>query len=75
MNNFFTLMGTGNWLGILSTILIILCFYFTLTFFQSLKSGDERIIRQYKLAAVISLALGLFIPAIYNLYMINKMMQ
>lgn len=75
MNNFTTLMGTGNWLGILSTILFIIGFYFTLTFFQSLLSGDERIIRQNKLAAVISIALGLLIPAIYNLYMINKMMQ
>ncbi|MFJ7744560.1 hypothetical protein [Peribacillus sp. NPDC097295] len=75
MDNSPTIIGAGNWLGILSTILFILSFYFTLTFFQSLKSGNERIIRQYKLAAVFSLALGLIIPAIYNLYMINKMMQ
>ncbi|MGE7661171.1 hypothetical protein ACQKL6_05560 [Peribacillus sp. NPDC097197] len=74
MNNFSTLMGTGNWLGILSTILFILGFYFTLTFFQSLRSGDVRIIRQNKLAAVISIALGLLIPAIYNLYLLNEMM-
>ncbi|MGE7602354.1 hypothetical protein ACQKL5_07555 [Peribacillus sp. NPDC097675] len=74
MDNLSTLMGTGNWLGILSTILFILGFYFTLTFFQSLKSGDERIIRQYKLAAVISLALGLLVPALYNLYLVNEMM-
>lgn len=68
-------MGAGNYLGILSTILFILGFYFTLSFFQSLKSGNEHFIRRYKLAAVLSIALGLLIPALYNLYMINKMMQ
>lgn len=62
------MVGAGNWLGILSALLIILCFYFSLTFFQSLQSEDKRIIRQYKLAAVICLALGLLIPAFYNLY-------
>lgn len=70
-----TLMGTGNWLGIVSTILIILCFYFSLTFFQNLKSGDERIIKQSKLAAVICFAIGLLLPALYSLYLYNEMMK
>jgi hypothetical protein len=69
------LMGTGSWLGILSTILMVLCFYFTLTFFQHLKLGDERLIKQSKLAAVFCLALGLLIPALYSLYIYNEMMK
>ena len=68
-------MGTGNWVGIFSTIFIILCFYFTLTFFQYLKQGDTRLISQSKLAAVICLAASLLIPALYNLYIFNAMMQ
>ncbi|CAM3205844.1 hypothetical protein FITA111629_09805 [Filibacter tadaridae] len=69
------LMGTGNWLGILSTLFFILCFYFTLTFFQHLKSGDERLIKQTKLTAVFCLVLGLLIPAFYSLYIYNEMMR
>lgn len=63
------LMGTGNWLGIFLTILIILCFYFTLTFFQYLKLGDARLTRQSKLAAIICFAASLLIPALYNTFM------
>ncbi|PAQ15748.1 hypothetical protein CD798_05280 [Bacillaceae bacterium SAOS 7] len=67
--------GSANWIGILSTIFVILCFYFSLTFFQHLKSDNERMINQSKLAAVICLAIALLVPAIYNLYIFNKMMQ
>ena len=42
---------TEDWLGILSTILIVLGFYFGLTFIQYLKLGDERTIKQSKFAA------------------------
>ncbi|MFL0366233.1 hypothetical protein ACH0BF_24965 [Pseudobacillus sp. 179-B 2D1 NHS] len=70
-----TLMGTGNWLSIISTLLILLCFYFSLTFFQHLKLGDERLIKQSKLAAVFCLALSLLIPALYSLYVYNEMMK
>ena len=55
MNN---LMGTGNWLGIFSTVSMILCFYFFLTFFQHLKQGDARLTSQSKIGAVICLAAG-----------------
>ena len=68
-------MGAGNWLGILSTILIVLTFYFSLTFFQHLKLDDERLIKQSKLAAVFCLALSLLIPALYSLYIYNEMMN
>ncbi|QUG43751.1 hypothetical protein KD050_05790 [Psychrobacillus sp. INOP01] len=68
-------MGTGNWLGIFSTAFIILCFYFTLTFFQHLKHSDARLTSQSKIAAVVCLAAGLLIPALYNLYIFNEMMK
>ncbi|MEI5909096.1 hypothetical protein WAK64_18765 [Bacillus spongiae] len=61
-----TLISAGNWIGVLSIILLVLCFYFSLTFFQYLKLGDERTIKQSKLAAVSFLALGLLIPALYS---------
>ena len=70
-----TFMGAGNWLGIISMILIVLCLYFSLTFFQHLKLGDERLIKQSKLAAVFCLALSLLIPALYGLYIYNQMMR
>lgn len=68
-------MGTGNWIGMVATILIIIGFYFTLTFFQHLKSNDERLAKQSKLAAVICLALGLLMPALYSFYIYNSMMR
>jgi len=72
MNN---LMGTGNWVGIFSTVSMILCFYFLLTFFQHLKQGDARLTSQSKIGAVICLAAGLLIPALYNLFIFNEMMK
>ena len=70
-----TLFGVWNWLGILSTILIVLCFYFSLTFFQHLKIGDERLIKQAKFAAVLCLAMSILIPALHSLYIYNQMMK
>ncbi|MFF2753006.1 hypothetical protein ACFVR1_04505 [Psychrobacillus sp. NPDC058041] len=69
------LLGAGNWLGILSTILIVLCFYFSLSFFQHLKTGEERLIKQSKFAAVFCLAMSLLIPALYSLFIYNQMMK
>lgn len=65
----------GNWSGVLSTILIILCFYFTLTFFQHLREEDKRAIKQSKIAATICLALALLIPVFFNMYVMNQMMN
>lgn len=50
---------------IISILLIIFCFYFTLTFIENLGKGDERTIKQSKIAAVICLGLALIIP-IFN---------
>jgi len=72
MENF---MVTGNWVGISANAFIILSFYFTLTFFQNLKQDDARLVKQSKLGAVICLAASLLIPALYNFFIFNGMMN
>lgn len=69
------LLGTGNWLEILSTILFIVSIYFTFTFFEHLKSGDDRIRKQSKVAALICISIALMIPAFYRLYVTYEMMK
>lgn len=59
----------------LNAIVATLCFYFTLTFFQHLKTGDERLIRQSKVAAVICFLLCLLFPSIFSLYNYAAMMK
>ncbi len=49
-----------------SPLLIVVCFYFTLTYFHHLKIGDDRGIKNTKWAAVLCLALALILPFIYN---------
>ncbi|WP_400195323.1 hypothetical protein [Lysinibacillus telephonicus] len=66
-----TLIETGNWFSIISKLLIVSCLYFTLTFFQYLKEGDERLIKQSKAAAVVCLGLALLIPGIYFMLFIR----
>lgn len=46
-------------------LFIVLCFYFALTFFKSLRNGDERITKQSKFAAIISMAIALIIGIMY----------
>ena len=65
----------GIWLGIFSAFMMTVCLYFSLTYFEHLKYGDDRLIRQSKLFAVISLVLALMVPAFYQLYMFNEMMN
>ena len=67
--------GLGNWLTILPVILFIACFYFTLTFFENLRKGDDRLAKQSKLTATICLALASLIPAIYSLSIYFQMMK
>lgn len=64
---------TGSWVGIISILCGILCFYFTLTFFENLRKGDERITKQTKSAAIIFLSLALLLPAIFNFYLFVQM--
>ena len=67
--------GTMGWIGLISPTMLIGCFYFTLVYFQYLKNGDERLIKQSRLAAVVCLTLAFLIPIFYNFYLINEMMQ
>ncbi|PFG14503.1 hypothetical protein ATG70_2735 [Bacillus sp. es.036] len=55
----------GIGMSIILILLIVLCYYFTLTFFESLRKGDERIIKQSKFAAIICMAIALVIGIIY----------
>ncbi len=55
----------GIGMSIILILLIVLCFYFTLTFFESLRKGDERIIKQSKFAAITCMALALIIGITY----------
>ena len=68
------LLGTTNIIfGLLVAVFYVLCFYFTLTYFQSLKKTDERVTNQMKFAAVICLAVALLLPAILNAFLITEM--
>ncbi|MTD29836.1 hypothetical protein [Planomicrobium sp. YIM 101495] len=69
------LLGTGNWLGVLSTILLVVGIYFTFTFFENLKSGDDRLRKQSKVAALVCISIALLIPAFYSLYVNYEMMK
>jgi cell division protein FtsW (lipid II flippase) len=61
MNN----IESMGWMGILSVVFLIFCFYFTLTFIENIKKDDERVAKQSKLAAILCLAVALLIPAYY----------
>ncbi|MGM9945568.1 MAG: hypothetical protein ACI33M_11525 [Lysinibacillus sp.] len=73
MDNF-NAFGAANWVNIVAMIFLILCFYFTLMYFQYLKEDDDRLIKQSRLVAVICLATALLVPAFYNFYVFTKMM-
>jgi len=68
------IVGGANWINILAMVFIVVCFYCTLMYFQYLKEGDDRLIKQSRLAAVICLAIALLVPAFYNFYIFMKMM-
>lgn len=55
------------WAGIVTMVLLIFCFYFTLTFIENLHIGDGRILKQSKLAAVLCFGSALFIILIFLL--------
>lgn len=73
-----TYWNTGFFTTILTFIATIFCFYFTLSFFEHLKSGNENLMKKAKRAAVVSLAITLAIPALntlYNLFLMNQFME
>lgn len=60
---------------LLSPLLLVLCFYFTLTYLHHLKKDDDRAIKKAKWAAVLSLGLALVVPALYNVITFMIMMR
>lgn len=60
-------MNAGIWLTFVTPIFLVFTLYFALSFFQYLKNDNERSMTQSKWGAVISLAIALLIPAIYQL--------
>ncbi|MCT2536264.1 hypothetical protein NC661_13490 [Aquibacillus koreensis] len=56
-----------GWISIISVLLIILCFSYTLTFIENIHQGDKRIAKQSKLVAIMCLGLGLLIPIVFIL--------
>jgi len=56
-------------------LFMILCFYFTLTYFHHLKTGDDRGIKNTKWAAVVCLVFALVAPALYNVITFMVMMR
>lgn len=60
----FSLIGLLN---LVSPIMLIACLYFVLMYLQHLKDGEERLIKQSRLAAVICLAIALLVPALFNI--------
>ncbi|WP_203333600.1 hypothetical protein [Planococcus beigongshangi] len=69
------LLANGSWIGILSIILLICGIYFTFTFFEYLKDGEQRLRKQAKFAAIICIAAALLVPAFHQLYLYNEMMR
>lgn len=56
--------GFAILINLIPFIFYIFCFYFTLTFFQHLKSGQEHLQKRSKILAVVSLAIALLAPMI-----------
>lgn len=59
--------GTTIWLGLVSPVFLVITLYFTLTFFQQMKAGNQTAMVQSKLFAVICLAIALIVPVIFNI--------
>ncbi|WP_226670308.1 hypothetical protein [Metabacillus litoralis] len=57
-----------GWVGIISVLLIVVCFSYTLNFIENLHNGDKRIAKQSKIVAIICLGLALLIPFVYSLF-------
>lgn len=53
------MMNETTIFAMVGLVFLVVSFYFTLRFFHELRGGDERSIKQIKIAAVISLAIAL----------------
>ncbi|KOO46116.1 hypothetical protein [Priestia koreensis] len=63
-----SLLGVNSWINVASAVLLVIGFYFTLSFLQALKEEDVRVTKQLKLAAVTCIGAALLAPALYQLY-------
>lgn len=72
----FTLNGLiGSGMGIFTVLMLAVCLYFILSYFEHLKQDDKRLIKQSKIFAVITFFLAFGVPAIYQIYIFNQMMH
>lgn len=69
------ILGSAKWIGIVSNLFIVLCFYFTLTFLQHLKADNKDQTEESKKGAVLCFAIALLVPVIYNIYISYQMMK
>lgn len=65
----------GSSTSIFPVVMFSSCLYFTLTYFKHLKRDEERLIKQSKLFAILTLFLALAIPAIYDMYITFLVMR
>ncbi len=68
-------MSAGIWLTFVTPIFLVSAFYFTLSFLLHLKSDNIRLMTQSKWGAVISLAIALIVPAIYQIVVYYQVMS
>ncbi|WHX28006.1 hypothetical protein QNH47_09210 [Virgibacillus halodenitrificans] len=57
----------ATWVNVIVVISLIICFYFTLTFFENLPKGDERVSKQLKVAAMICFGIAFLLPLLLSL--------
>lgn len=60
-------MNAGIWLTFVTPIFLVCTLHFALSFFQYLKNDNERLMTQSKWGAIISLAIALLVPAVYQI--------
>ncbi|AIF45332.1 hypothetical protein [Virgibacillus sp. SK37] len=57
----------ATWIKVIAVISFVLSFYFTLTFFENVSKGDERVNKQLKAAAVICFGIAFLLPLLFSL--------
>ncbi|MEK4130006.1 MULTISPECIES: hypothetical protein [Solibacillus] len=67
--------NSAIWMSFVTPIFLISCLYFSLSFLQHMKSGNEQLLNYNKWGAVLSLAFALLVPAFYNIYFYYQVMQ
>ncbi|WP_155590771.1 hypothetical protein [Lysinibacillus cavernae] len=60
---------------LITPLLMVVCFYLTLTYFHHLKTGDDKDIKKTKWWAVLCLAFAFIVPVLYNMITFTIMMR